>query len=266
MKISKISAKNIVSRSKIEGFDYAINAYTGCPHACIYCYAEFMRKISNHDEKWGEFIDIKQFDAQSLAKFKQNYNGEKIFISSVTDCYNPFEAKFKNTRAILETLANSQVRAQILTKSKLVLRDIDLFKTMPNLSVGISFSTLDESLRKVLEPRASSVQERLNTLKVLKQNGIKTLMFISPIFPAITPAAKIALEYGDIADEMIFDSLNLYPNFRDKILAFIGRNFPHLLGLYKQIYLFGDGSYWDELRGELERNLSQSEVKFRIYF
>lgn len=266
MQIKHIVAKNILSRSKIGDFNYAINAYTGCPHACIYCYAEFMRKISNHAEKWGEFIDIKEFDEGSLVKFKQNYNGEKVFMSSVTDCYNPLEAKFKKTRKTLEILAYSEVKLQILTKSRLVLRDIDLLSTMPNVRVGFSVCVTDENLRRIFEPRASRVDERLAALAALRAHGIKTFLFVAPIFPQITPAVKIAREYGGLGDEICFDRLNLYPTFRDRILSFIGRNFPDLLALYKQIYLFNDNSYWSELKDVLVRELSGSGAKFDIFF
>ncbi|WP_349304366.1 radical SAM protein [Campylobacter sp. RM16191] len=250
----------------MSGFNFAINPYVGCPHVCIYCYAEFMQKMSGHTEAWGEFVDVKEFDEKSLAKFLSSYKGERIFMSSVTDCYNPFEAKFKNTRKILEILSGSNVNLQILTKSKLVLRDTDLFKTMPNLKVGLSFSILDENLRAVFEPRASRINERLDALKTLKEQGIKTFLFVAPIFPVITPAVKFAQDYSDLADEIMFDRLNLYPAFKDKILAFIGRNFPHLLSLYKQIYLFGDNSYWTDLTADLEEILSEQKANYKICF
>lgn len=266
IRIAQISAKSIISRSKISDFSFAINAYRGCPHACIYCYAEFMNKFRSGDEKWGEFIDIKEFDPIPLEKFMKNYKGEKLFMSSVTDCYNPFEVKFKNTRKTLEILANSDVKLFILTKSKLVLRDVDLFKTMPNLTVGMSFSTLEDELRKVFEPRASGISERLEALRVLKQEGVRTLLFVSPIFPAITPVFEFIDRYGDLADRMDFEGLNLYPAFRDRILAFIGRNFPSLLPLYKKIYLFNDRSYFEELKIELDTVLSERNIKYRIFF
>ena len=109
-----------------------------------------MRRISGHSEEWGEFVDIKEFDENGIDKFLLGYKGQSVFMSSVTDCYNPVESKAKNTRKILEKLAGSEVKLQILTKSKLVLRDISLFKTMPNLRVGVSVSTLDNDLARII--------------------------------------------------------------------------------------------------------------------
>lgn len=271
MQVAKIRAKNILTRSKIGSGGYAINPYVGCPHGCIYCYAEFMRGVTGHEEAWGEFLDAKDFDTASLVKFAGLRGGERVFMSSVTDCYNPYEAQFGATRKVLEALAGSDVNLQILTKSSLVMRDIDLLQTMPNVRVGVSLSVIDESLRRMLEPRASPVAARIAAIKKLRAAGVKTYIFVAPIFPQITPVFDIISRYGDVADEIWFDRLNLYPNFRDKILAFIGRNFPEILPLYKQIYLFGDDGYFERLAGEIrlaaqEKFGSESGERVRIFF
>ena len=271
MQVAKIRAKNILSRSKIGSGGYAINPYVGCPHGCIYCYAEFMRGVTGHEEAWGEFLDAKDFDTASLVKFAGLRGGERVFMSSVTDCYNPYEAQFGATRKVLEALAGSDVNLQILTKSSLVMRDIDLLQTMPNVRVGVSLSVIDESLRRMLEPRASPVAARIAAIKKLRAAGVKTYIFVAPIFPQITPVFDIISRYGDVADEIWFDRLNLYPNFRDKILAFIGRNFPEILPLYKQIYLFGDDGYFERLAGEIrlaaqEKFGSESGERVKVFF
>lgn len=271
MQVAKVCAKNILTRSKIGSGGYAINPYVGCPHGCIYCYAEFMRGVTRHEEAWGEFLDVKDFDTASLVKFAASHGNERVFMSSVTDCYNLYEARFGLTRKVLETLAGSDVNLQILTKSSLVMRDIDLLQTMPNVRVGVSLSVIDESLRRMLEPRASPVAARIAAIKKLRAAGVKTYIFVAPIFPQITPVFDIISHYGDAADEIWFDRLNLYPNFRDKILAFIGRNFPALLPLYKQIYLFGEDGYFKRLAGEIrlaaqEKFGSESGDRVRIFF
>ena len=271
MQVAKIRAKNILSRSKIGSGGYAINPYVGCPHGCIYCYAEFMRGVTGHEEAWGEFLDVKDFDMASLVKFAASHGNERVFMSSVTDCYNPYEAQFGATRKVLEAVAGSDINLQILTKSSLVTRDIDLLQTMPNVRVGVSLSVIDESLRRMLESRASSVAARIAAIKKLRAAGVKTYIFVAPIFPQITPVFDIISHYGYAADEIWFDRLNLYPNFRDKILSFVGRNFPALLPLYKQIYLFGEDGYFERLAGEIrlaaqEKFGSESGDRVRIFF
>ena len=271
MQVAKIRDKNILTRSKIGSGGYAINPYVGCPYGCIYCYAEFMRGVTGYEEAWGEFLDAKDFGAANLVKFAASHGNERVFMSSVTDCYNPYEAQFGATRKVLETLASSDTNLQILTKSSLVTRDIDLLQTMPNVRVGVSLSVIDESLCRILEPRASLVAARIAAIKQLRAEGVKTYIFVAPIFPQITPVFDIMSRYGDVADEMWFDRLNLYPNFRDKILAFIGRNFPELLPLYKQIYLFGDDGYFERLAGEIrlvmqEKFGSESGERVKVFF
>ena len=271
MQIAKIRAKNILSRSKIGSGGYAINPYVGCLHGCIYCYAEFMRGVTGHEDAWGEFLDVKDFDVASLVKFTGLRGGERIFMSSVTDCYNSYEARFGATRKVLEALAGSDINLQILTKSSLVTRDMDLLQTMPNVRVGVSLSVIEESLRRTLEPRASPAAARIAAIKKLRAAEVKTYIFVAPIFPQITPVFDIISHYGDAADEMWFDRLNLYPNFRDKILAFIGRNSPALLPLYKQIYLFGEDGYFERLADEIrlaaqEKFGSESDERFRVFF
>ena len=113
-----------------------------------------------------------------------------VFLSSVTDCYNPLEEKYRLTRNILEQLVDSDCYLSISTKSMLILRDIDLLKQIRNLTVSMSINTLDENFRKDMD-NASTIRERLDTLKELHDNGIKTVLFMSPIFPFITEWKEI---------------------------------------------------------------------------
>ncbi|TXT58629.1 MAG: hypothetical protein BAJALOKI2v1_330001, partial [Promethearchaeota archaeon] len=119
MKVRNKDAKNIIVRSNIPGVNYVINPYTGCQHGCIYCYAEFMKRFTDHKgEEWGEFLDIKQYDFSKIKAHK--YDNKTILLSSVTDPYLPLELKCKNTRKILENLIETEAHISILTKSKYV--------------------------------------------------------------------------------------------------------------------------------------------------
>ena len=92
MTVNIISAREAIVKSKLPSADYVINAYTGCTHKCVYCYAEFMKKFSKHEEKWGDFIDIKEFNKIRIPKGIEN---KYILASSVTDLYNHYEIKYK---------------------------------------------------------------------------------------------------------------------------------------------------------------------------
>ena len=151
--VNTISVKSIISKSKIPGYDYAINPYVGCPHRCVYCYAEYMRRFTGHTEPWGQFLDVKSCPVP--LKPAQLFHTH-VMLSSVTDPYNPFEEKYGLTRQLLKQLAYCQAYVHIHTKSPLVLRDIDLLATMPGCEVIFSIATTDENFRQLAEPGASA--------------------------------------------------------------------------------------------------------------
>ena len=112
----KIKVKDYLAKSSLPASDYVINPYAGCPHACKYCYASFMKRFTGHAEKWGTFIDIKECDKPIDIK---KLRGKTLFVSSVTDCYNPFEEKYEVTRKVLEQLITAECEVTISTKSEL---------------------------------------------------------------------------------------------------------------------------------------------------
>ena len=157
----EIQVKDYLTKSNLPSSDYVINPYVGCPHGCKYCYASFMKRFTGHKEEWGTFIDIKRCDKKINTKKLEN---KTVFLSSVTDCYNKFEEKYKITRRILKELINVNCNLNISTKSKLILRDIDLLKQMKNLTVSMSINTLDENFKNDMD-NASLIKERLSTLR-----------------------------------------------------------------------------------------------------
>ena len=181
--VNEITVKSILSKSGIPGADYCINPYIGCSHKCKYCYASFMKKYTGHTELWGSFVDAKINAPEVLRRQLKRAAKGNIIISSVTDPYQPLEGNYKLTRRCLEELLPYQFPVDILTKSPLVLRDIDIFKKFNKLEVGITITTDDERIRKVFEPEAPSLEARINTLKRLHERGLKTYAFIGPVLP-----------------------------------------------------------------------------------
>lgn len=234
MNVAKKEVRDYLTASKIGRF--AINPYVGCPHACKYCYASFMKRFTNHPEPWGDFIDIKSCNKPiDLRKI----SGKNVFMSTATDPYNPYEAENGVTRKILEQLVNSDCHLQISTKNKLILRDIDLLKQMKNFSVAMSLNTLNENFRSDMDC-ASSVEERLNTLRILHENGLYTILFMSPIFIGITDWKGLIEASKDFIDEYWFEDLNLRGSYKSVIMKYIGEKYPHLSPTYYRIYSEGD--------------------------
>jgi DNA repair photolyase len=140
---------------------------------------------------------------------------------------------------------------EILTKSDLVLRDIDLLKTIPYLTVGISLTTNNDGIRRNFEPNAPSVERRIAALKQLKAAGIKTYLFISPILPGLTDLTALVNLLGDYADKLMFENLNLREPYKKSIFTIINHNYPSLIELYEEIYIRKNLTYWREAEKEI---------------
>lgn len=262
MKIREIEVKDIVSKSNLPGTDFVINPYVGCPHACKYCYACFMKRFTNHMEPWGSFVDIKR----AIKPIKtEKLIGKNVFLSSVTDAYNPIEAKYKITRNILEQLKNVDCNITITTKSALVLRDMDILKEMKNLTVSFSINTLDEKFKNDMD-KASPVKERLNALKILHDNGIYTALFQSPMFPYITDFKSIINVSKDYVNEYWFENLNLRTPYKNIIMHYIQKNYPQYFDKYVDIYVKHNIKYWDDLTIEIAAFCKRENVKCHNYF
>lgn len=260
MIVAEKTVNNYLTVSKIGS--YAINPYIGCPHACKYCYASFMKRFTNHPEPWGEFIDIKRCDKKINLK---KIEGKNVTMSTVTDCYNPFEAKYQITRSILEQLVDSNCYLQILTKNKLVLRDMDLLKQIRHLSVAVSINTLDDKFRWDMD-KGSSIQERLKTLKTLHDNGIYTILFMSPIFIHITDWKSIIERSRDFVNEYWFEDLNLRGSFKGLILRYVKEHYPTYYPTYEQIYQKGDKDEITKMEDEILTYCEANKIIYSDYF
>ena len=189
MKIEHIEAKSIIVPSNIPDKDYVVNPYTGCQFGCLYCYATFMGRFVNEPRNnWGNYVYGKT-NAVELAHAQLSTWGDKrkrssILLSSVTDPYHGIEHKYLLTRGILKTFAEQKYPGpiSILTKSPLVLRDVDLLKQL-NSEVGLTITTTDEHLSRFLEVKAPLARRRLETVSKLVQQGIHTYVFVGPLLP-----------------------------------------------------------------------------------
>ena len=262
MIIKEIKVKNYLTKSNLPGIDFTINPYIGCSHKCRYCYASFMKKITNHSENWGNFIDIKLTEEEVDLKKIQN---KTIFLSSVTDPYLSFEKEYLITRSILEEIKNSNCKLIITTKSSLILRDLDILKQIKNLTVCISINTIDEKFKNDMD-KASSIKERIKTLKILHENNISTVAFISPIFPYITDIKDIIESVKDYVDFCWFENLKLRANYKKDILNYIKHNYKELYPKYLDIYFNENMSYFKNLSLVIKDICSKYNIKYEIFW
>ena len=232
------NAKKILNRvdSPDLGFGYSMNPYQGCEHGCIYCYAR------NTHEYYGfsaglDFeskIIVKRNAPQLLEKelMKPTWNAVPIMLSGNTDCYQPQEKKFEITRKMLKVLANYRHPVSIISKNSLVLRDLDLLQDLAadNLvHVYISITTLDEELRRAMEPRTASSIKRLKTVEALAKANVPVGIMNAPIIPGlnhheIPEVLKASADHGARNAGMTVVRLNgsIGPIFED----WLRKNFP----------------------------------------
>ena len=258
VKIQEIEVKSVMTKSNLPVADFSVNPYVGCLHGCKYCHASFMKRFTNHPEPWGEFIDVKHWPEIKNAK---RYAGKEAFFGSVTDCYQPHEAKYKRTRALLEQLQGSGISVSIATKSDLVLRDLDLIKTFPHARVSWSINTLDESFRREMDV-AVSIERRLEAMRQFYEAGVETTCFISPIFPGITNVEAIIERAKGQCNLVWLENLNLRGDYRPVILDWIHAHHPELDSLYHEIYSKRDRSYWVALDQQLREYTARQGMTY----
>ncbi len=193
MIVKEVHAKSILSASQV--YPYVVNPYTGCQHACSYCYARFMKRFTGHTEPWGQFVDVKVNAPDLLRRQILRKRPDTVWISGVCDPYQPLERKYGLTRQCLEILVDAAWPLVIQTRSPLVLRDLDTLKRAGDCEVGLSITTADDATRRLFEPNAPPISERLRALRELHEAGIRTYAMIAPLLPGaeLLPAALAGL-------------------------------------------------------------------------
>ena len=234
MQIKSVPAKTILVKSNLPDCDYVINPYIGCGFSCKYCYASFMcRFVDRPQSDWGKFVYIKnnadQLLAKEIKKLANHGEGKSIFLSSVTDPYQGLEAKYQLTRKCLQVLLDHDFQGEvsILTKSDLVLRDIDLFSKLRNIEVGLTITSADDGISRYFEKYAPLVSNRINALKKLNLAGIKTYAFIGPLLPHfVTSQTNLDKLFKSIAEtgtkDVYVEHLNLSAYIKNRLLEELG--------------------------------------------
>ncbi len=185
--IQYIQSASILTEAKgfMGAYDYTLNPYSGCSFGCNYCYAAFFSRSSDEKDNWGHWLKVKENALQLLIKFrKKPLLNKTIYISSVTDPYQPIEKNLQLTRSLLKELANyHKPRLVIQTRSPLVTRDIDLFKKFEVVQVNMTVTTDSEAVRKAFEPYCPSNKLRLKAIQEITDAGIQSCITMTPLLP-----------------------------------------------------------------------------------
>lgn len=231
MDIQEIQAKSILTKTTLKDadFDYSINPYIGCRFGCIYCYASFMsRFVGKKTSDWGNFVFAKVNAAQLLAKeitkLPDKGKGKSIWFSSVTDPYQGIEAKYQLTRKCLQVLSDYGFVGSvgILTKSNLILRDMDILSKLKNPDIGFTITSTNDKISQYFEKLAPPVSVRLKALKTFHDRGFRTYAFLGPLLPHILEDDKeLEQLFKAVADtgnkEIYVEYLNLSANILGRL-------------------------------------------------
>ena len=235
--VRQTECKTILNCTSIS--DYSLNCYTGCAHSCIYCYARFMQRFHPHAEPWGKFVDVKVNAVETLRRQLRRAEPSEVFVSSACDGWQPLEAEWKLTRKCCELLLEHGFKVNVLTKSALVLRDLDIFSER-SVRIGVTVTTLDERLRSLWEPNSSNVEQRFSVIEQAKRAGLETAIMFGPLLPFLSDNQSsidsMFQRASDLSVDIIWvDALNARPKVWPSVAKLLSKRFPDLFNQYRQI-------------------------------
>lgn len=262
--VREVQCKTILNRSSIS--DYSLNCYTGCAHGCIYCYARFMQRFHPHAEPWGEFVDVKANAVEALKRQLRRAEPGEVFVSSACDGWQPIEAQRRLTRRCCQLLLEHGFQVNVLTKSALVLRDLEL-PSGRGLRIGVTVTTLDEGLRRLWEPGSSSVEARFGIIEEARRAGLRTAVMFGPLLPFLSDGQesidRLFQRAADLAiDDAWVDALNPRPRVWPAVAELLREEFPDLRQRYRRI-LFDAGARKQYL-AELRRRVTLAAGRFSL--
>ncbi|MEK6888054.1 MAG: radical SAM protein [Candidatus Aenigmatarchaeota archaeon] len=264
MKIREIQCKSAIGKCDFPGGGFAINPYIGCGHGCAYCYARFIKRFTGHAEEWGRFVDVRTNTADVLRKQMKSskYKSQQIYIGTVTDPYQPMEAKYRITRKALEVLLEHDNPVSILTKSDKVLDDIDLLKQFKKVDVNFTVTSLDEKWVRFTEPRAPSVKQRLAAMKKLSGEGITVYAMMGPYWPFFTDPEKLFKEFKKAGVKRVFtESFNTTGGNFTGVENVLKKYSEHLAGMKEILF---DSKRFYEFYREAENKVKHASRKYNI--
>ena len=264
----EVTCKSLLNRCGID--DYSFNCYTGCGNGCVYCYARFMQRFHPHDEAWGRFVDVKVNAPDVLARQLRRLPPGSVFTCSACDGWQAVEQHYKLTRRCCGMLLEAGFRLNVLTKSRLVLRDLDVFAGR-DVCLGVTITTPDEAQARAWEPGASSVAERLEVLEAGKAAGLETVVMFGPLLPGVSDSQEALDELFGLAaragvDHIWTDALNPRPRVWPSVRAFLRARKPDLLELYGRVLFDREhrAAYVAALRERVKRAAANARLADRL--
>lgn len=270
MTFFEVRAKSIISRVPAASrmpFEYTINPYRGCSHACVYCFARnthtYLDLDAGHDFDSKIVVKVNAPELLRRELAAPRWSGASIAMGTNVDCYQRAEGRYRLMRGILSALRDHANPFSILTKGTLITRDLDLLRQAAEVtSVGISFSVgfVDEAIWRAVEPGAPSPRRRLDAVRQFVDAGFAVTVLMAPVLPGLTDTDESIESTVDAiatagASAVVPITLHLRPGTREWYAAWLARVHPELEPRYRELY--GRGSYAPKA--------FQREISARVY-
>ena len=274
---AEIEAKSALNRVKGMPFDWSLNPYVGCPHACRYCFSRaYNARYRDRDvgEAFDRNVEIKTNFVEELRKQLRRRPEGSVAIGTATDPYQPIEGKYRLTRRCLEALVDYPMPTSIVTKGPLVVRDIDVLKKLDektDLTVYFSVPCVDDEIVRKTDPGTAPPRQRLRALRMLREAGIDAAVLCMPVLPGISDseesldaAARAASEAG--ATAFRHRPLKIDVEIQDYYYDFLAAEFPAAVPLYDTLYRGGvlpGKDYEREIEDRVRRVRARYEFRER---
>lgn len=255
IKANVIECSKVLVPTGISIAPYVINPYRGCGFGCIYCYSQKNKCFRKRTERWGEFVDVKINCPEILESELIYIKPDRVLLGSTTEVYQQIEEKYSLTRGIIELLNRHNIPITILTKSRLILRDIDI---LYNAQVCFTVNLHNDISCRFFEPNSPSIEDRFLTVRRLREKGIYTYIHVGPILPGFTDVEQIMGYFFGITDRLDFESFNYWMSPPEAMDTKINKE----IFMFKEAYC----SYWEDLRRKIIELNRQFGYKINFYF
>jgi len=263
MKVTTCSSRPVLEKCTLENHDYQADAYIGCEHYCYYCYA-----LNQAETDWTKEILIHQDITRQLNNDLSRIPPQSIYMGWQTDPYQPCEAEYRQTRQALDLLLEKGFSASILTKSDLVLRDMDVLREMNGASVSVSVAFNDDCVRQQFEYNTIDTGARISALEKLKRVGIKTSALICPVIPYITNVEPLVDVLAPHTNMIWIYGLSIQErsdqNWKN-LQRILNRDFQNLKEQIEEAIFSRDQSYWTKLRQDLSELQEDRQLNLSIH-
>ena len=263
MKVSVCTNRQTLSPCGLKDLDYQVDTYVGCEHYCYYCYA-----LAQAETDWSNEILIHNDIVDQLSEEIEKIPSQTIYMGYHTDPYQPCEAEYQQTRKVLELFLHTGFSASILTKSDLVVRDIDILKEMKDAAVSVSVAFNDNQTRRLFEANTIDTEKRIEALHQLKDAGVRTGALLCPVIPYITDAIQLIDMLEPYADVIWIYGLSINDRSGQNwlnIQKILNSQFPDLLVQVESAIFSKEHIYWKQLRKNLMSHKNDRALNLNIH-